>query len=181
MQVSDAPVDDLQERLLQALSNILIELNALQMLANKEPAQSSIDVEAMRQGLTTLERMTREALAEVRAANADLSLAELEGVTLAEALSRLVEETAETLGLASRLSFSGVDERGQPEEQALPAPAERLLFMAAREALYQVAQHTGARRLRLALNYGRDDVQMSIEDDGLNAGSQAAVSEGVDT
>lgn len=181
MQVSDAPVDDLQERLLQALSNILIELNALQMLANKEPAPSSIDVEAIRQGLTTLERMTREALAEVRAANADLSLAELEGVTLAEALSRLVEETAETLGLASRLSFSGVDERGQPEEQALPAPAERLLFMAAREALYQVAQHTGARRLRLALNYGRDDVQMSIEDDGLNAGSQAAESEGVDT
>jgi DNA-binding NarL/FixJ family response regulator len=174
MQISDAPIDNLQERLLQTLSNILIELNALQVLANKEPAESGIDVEAMRQGLTTLERMTREVLAEVRAANADLSLAELEGVTLAEALSRLVEETAETLGLASRISFSGVDERGLPEEQALPAPAERLLFLAAREALYQVAQHTGARRLRLTLNYGRDDVQMSIEDDGINAGSQAA-------
>jgi DNA-binding NarL/FixJ family response regulator len=177
MQISDVPIDNLQERLLQTLSNILVELNALQVLANKEPAESGSDVEAMRQGLAALEHMTREVLAEVRAASADLSLIELEGATLAEALSRLVEETAETLDLASRVSFSGVDEQGRPEGGELPAHVERLLFLAAREALYQVAQHTGARRLRLTLNYGRDDVQMSIEDDGISADAQAAESE----
>ncbi len=145
------------EHLLQMLSSMLIQLNALQASVGND---KGVDETALRNGLATLEQLTREMLYEVCSANEDLPLAELEGVSLPEALSRAVEETAEALGLSSRVQFSG-------EERSLPKSIERLLYSIAREALFQVQQHTGTRKLRLSFNYGRDGVQMSIEDDGM--------------
>jgi DNA-binding NarL/FixJ family response regulator len=48
----------------------------------------------------------------------------------------------------------------------LPTYLENVLYRIAQEALFQVRQHAHARRLRLAVSYGRDEVSMSIEDDG---------------
>lgn len=172
------------ERLLQALSALLIQVNALQTLVEEKQAESTEsagiqhirefqhipDIQALRTGLATIEQMTRDALDTVRSQCEELTLPELEGVTLADALSRLVEETAETLGLSSRVSFSGVDEQGRPKEHELCNATQRILFLIAREALYEVQLRTGARRVRLTLNYGQDDVQMGIEDDGLVVG-----------
>ena len=145
------------EHLLQMLSSMLIQLNALQASVGND---KGVDETALRNGLATLEQLTREMLYEVRSANEDLPLAELEGVSLPEALSRAIEETAEALGLSSRVQFSG-------EERSLPKSIERLLYSIAREALFQVQQHTGTRKLRLSFNYGREGAQMSIEDDGM--------------
>ncbi len=163
-----AAPDSANEQLLQVLSAILIQVNALQTIAGEEVIETSSDIHAISDGLRLLERMAREALYVVRASLDDASPAELIGTTLAEALSRLVEETAEMLGISSRVSFSGVDDEGRPREHTLPPIAERLLYAIARESLYQVQQHSGVRKLRLTLNYGPDDVQMSIEDDGNN-------------
>src|SRR5207247_11083692 len=99
---------------------------------------------------------------EVRAVSKDLPLAELSGITLAEALSRAVEETAEALKLSSRVIFSG-------EERPLAGDIERLLYRITQEALEQVPRHTNTRKLRFKLNYGRAEVQVSIEDDGLTS------------
>ncbi|MFL5663068.1 MAG: response regulator, partial [Ktedonobacteraceae bacterium] len=135
---------------------MLLQLNTLQTLARDD----ATDINALRRGLIDLEQRTRSLIAEVRSADEQLPSADLAGATLSEALTRLVEETAEALGLASRIAFSG-------DERPLPAYTENLLYRIAQEALYQVQQHTNARRLRLALSYGRDEVQMSIEDDGV--------------
>jgi len=116
----------------------------------------------LRDGLTALEQMTREALHQARSIDEDEPLAELMGVTFPEALSHAIEETAERLGLSSRITFSG-------EERPLPGYTESLLYRIVQEALYQVQQHTGTRKLRLVLTYGRDEVQMSIEHDGVAA------------
>jgi DNA-binding NarL/FixJ family response regulator len=164
--MQSAAPDSANEQLLQVLSAILIQVNALQTIAGEEAPETS--THAISDGLRLLERMAREALYVVRASLDDAPPAELVGTTLAEALSRLVEETAEMLGVSSRVSFSGVDDEGRPREHALPAAAERALYAIARESLYQVQQHSDVRKLRLALNYGPDDVQMSIEDDGNN-------------
>lgn len=170
------------EQLLQLLSALLIQVNALQTLVAEEQTESTESVsiqhiretqnniQALRTGLATVEQMTRDAMLVVRSQCEEMPLPELEGVTLADALSRLVEETAETLGLSSRVSFSGVDEQGRPKEHELCNATERILFLIAREALYDVQLRTGARKVRLTLNYGQDDVQMSIEDDGLVVG-----------
>ncbi len=177
MLTSSAPPDHPPERLLGMLSTMLIQLNALQTLVDKGARENIAEMYAVRDGLQILEHMTREMLYEVRSSIEDLPLAELEGVTLAEALSRIAEETAETLGLSSRVLFSGVDEQGKPKEHTLSASTERVLYLIAREALYQVEQHTGARKLRLTLAYGPDDVQMGVEDDGINIGTQMVISD----
>lgn len=156
------------ERLLQLLSAMLVHLNTLQAHIGQEPGETSSDGDALRNGLNVLEHMTRDVLSIVRSTTDEQPLAELEGVTLADALTRMVEEKAERLALSSRMSFSGVDEQTQAEKQTLSAEAERILYIIAREALFQVQQHAGARKLRLVLNYGREDVQMSFEDDGAN-------------
>jgi DNA-binding NarL/FixJ family response regulator len=153
--------------LVQMLSALMVQINALQALVRDEAAAPALAttvrpaamLETLREGLATLEQMARDILHEVRSFDEDVPLAELIGVTLTEALTRTVEETAETLGLSSRVAFSG-------EERTLPNYTEGLLYRIAREALYQVQQHTATRRLRLALTYGHDEVQMSIEDDG---------------
>src|SRR6266567_3354124 len=117
--------------LIQTLSAIMSQVNALQALGNEESLTS---LDTLRQGLTTLEQLTRDALYELRPFDEQTPLAELLGVTLTEALSRLVEETAETLGLSSRLAFSG-------EEHALSSYAEGLLYRIAQETLHHVQQH----------------------------------------
>jgi DNA-binding NarL/FixJ family response regulator len=156
------PPPDPYEHLLQTLSAMQLQIHSLQ-------AQSRLltDVQGIGSGLTTLEQMTREMLAVVYSLTDEQLLPELEGRTLPEALSLLVEDEAEQLGLSSRIAFSGIDEQGRPEEHALTHTAERLLYLFAREALYQIEQHRETRKLRLTLNYGSGEVYLSLEDDGL--------------
>src|SRR6185312_7675330 len=89
-----------------------------------------------------------------------LLLEELPGVSLGEALSQLIDTTAEKLALSSRVAFSGW-------ERPLSDYLSRLLYRIAQEALVRVAAHEGARRLRFSLDYRRNEVAMTIEDDGV--------------
>ena len=144
------------EHLLEMLSAILLQLNALQTVVHNDKP----DLNAMRNGLASMEQITREAIHEIRSSSDEIPLPELVGFTLVEALSHAVEETAERLRLSSRVVFSG-------EERPLPSYTERLLYRIAQEALYQVQQHINARKLRFTFSYGHDEVQISIEDDGI--------------
>jgi DNA-binding NarL/FixJ family response regulator len=165
MQIVDTAQQTDHSNLVQSLSAMMIQIHALQMLVRNDAGDSSsqsasLDINAMRNGLAVLEQITREMLYEVSITGHNLQLADLPGVSLPEALSSLVEETAETLGLSSRVAFSG-------EERPLSGAIERLMYRIGQEALIQVQQHTGARKLRFVLTYGRDELQMSIEDDGV--------------
>ena len=177
MPTDNQPFNSSNEQLLQMLSSMLIQLNALETVVGEEGTASGIDIPTVRNGLKMLERMTREALYVVRASDADLLPTELIENPLPEVLSRLVEETAETLGISSRISFSGIDEQDHSGEHILSNDAKRILYLVAHETLYQVQQHSDTHRLRLMLNYGSDDVQMSIEDDGFNPTLQPPVEE----
>jgi len=152
------------EQLIQMLSSILLQLNTLQTMVRNETMPPvppvPLDLNTLYNGLNAIEQLAREAIHEIRASDDDQPLAELVGVTLAEALSRVIEETAESLGLSSRVAFSG-------EERTLSGYTERLLYRIAQEALYQVHMHGNVRKLRFTFSYGRDEVQMSIEDDGI--------------
>ena len=172
MQTNNTPLNSSNEQLLQMLSSMLIQLNALETVVGEEGTTG--DISTIRTGLKMLERMTREALYVVRAYNEDLLPTELAESPFPEVLSRLVEETAEALGISSRISFSGIDEQDHSGEHTLSNDAKRILYLVAHETLYQVQQHSGTHRLRLVLNYGSDDVQMSIEDDGFNPALQSS-------
>jgi DNA-binding NarL/FixJ family response regulator len=154
---------------IQTLSAMMIQLNALQILMNNDmidgidvsPTYHIPDMDTIRTGLSNLQQLTSEMLYEMQAVSDDLPVVELNGVTLAEALSQVVEETAETSDISSRVIFSG-------EERPISSDIERLLYRIAQEALEQVQLHTNARKLRFVLNYGRDAIQMNIEDDGVS-------------
>jgi DNA-binding NarL/FixJ family response regulator len=153
---------------IETLSAMMVQLNALQTLVRDDrsdgidvsPAIAVPDMDDIRNGLAILEQMTRDLLFEVRAVSDDEPIAELNGVSLSEALSRAVEETAEAADLSSRVIFSG-------EERPLTSDVERLMYRIIQEALEQVQRHINTHKLRFTLNFGRDEVQMSIEDDGM--------------
>jgi DNA-binding NarL/FixJ family response regulator len=167
MQTNAIAPPDPYERLLQTLSMMQLQIHTLQLQVQQQyPPPDSHEISS---GLTTLEQMTQEMLSVVRALTGEQPLPDLEGRTLADAVSRLVEETAEQLGISSRIAFSGIDEHGHSEEHTLSHTAERALYLFAREALYHIEQHQGTRKLRLTLNYGPDAVSLSLEDDGLPA------------
>ena len=149
------PQPNPHEHLLAALSNIVLEINALQTVAQDETP----DLDVLRGGLTLIEQAARSAIQEIRAASDDAVLPELVGVTLTEALARLVDETSESLGLSSRVTISG-------DERLLPPLTERVLYRLVQESLYQVQQRGSARKLRFTFHYGRDEVRVGIEDDG---------------
>jgi DNA-binding NarL/FixJ family response regulator len=155
------------ERLLPILSALLIELHALQAVVQPADQHAKLDPVAIGAGLADLQTLACEALALVRSSLGDAPIPALDGVPLAEALSHLVEDTAEELGLASRIALTGADEHDQPLKGMLAPAAERLLYLVTRESLYQVAQHRDARRLRFAFHYRQYDVQMNLEDDGI--------------
>src|SRR5437660_10536587 len=153
-------IDD-REQVLQTLSAMLRQLSMLQSVVQAEaPDAVPPDMLAIRSGVEGLEQMTREALSVILASTGDVLPPQLEEMTLPEALSRLVEETAEKLNLSSRVSFAGIDEEGRATEHTPSPVIERVLYTLARETLGQVEQHRGARKLRLSLNYGQDEVQM---------------------
>lgn len=162
------------ERLLQLLSALLIELNTLQRSVQQRTAASAApDMEEVSARLRVLAQLAHEALAEVRSAAEEQSPAELEGMTLPEVLSQLTEESAERLGISSRIAIAGVDEQGHPRNQQTPLHtltpmAERLLLLLTRETLYEIEQRPETHRLRLAFSYGDEEVQLTIEDDGHN-------------
>lgn len=160
----------IQQSLPHLLSDMLIQIGGLRALLEREASSSEAERQALsnefRRELRLLEQRARDALYLTRLESDEGPPAELEGGPLSAALARMVEETADMLGLASRVAFSGVDERGRPAGHTLSHAAERLLYLTAREALYQVQRHAGARRLRLALSYGEDEAVMSIEDEG---------------
>lgn len=153
---NDSSPINAHQHLLEILSAILLQLNALQTVVRDDKP----DLNAVRNGLASMEQITREAIHEIRSTSDEMSLPDLVGLTLVEALSRTVEETAEKLRLSSRVLFSG-------EERPLPSYTGRLLYRITQEALYQVEQHINARRLRFTFTYGHDEIQISIEDDGI--------------
>jgi len=83
------------EQLIQMLSSILLQLNTLQTMVRNETMPPvppvPLDLNTLYNGLNAIEQLAREAIHEIRASDDDQPLAELVGVTLAEALSRVIE------------------------------------------------------------------------------------------
>ncbi|HVU70803.1 MAG TPA: LuxR C-terminal-related transcriptional regulator [Ktedonobacteraceae bacterium] len=130
----------------------------------------TVDGHLLRQSLHELEHMASEVLYEVQENGEGLILEELPGLPLGEALSQLVDTTAEKLALSSRVAFSGW-------ERPLSDYLSRLLYRIAQEALAQTALHEGARRLRFRMEYMRSEVAMTIEDDGVPCATESFLSD----
>jgi two-component system sensor histidine kinase UhpB len=120
----------------------------------------------------------RERLAETR--EAARSLAD----EIGEIVGRLRPETLDDLGLASAVTVLGdgfTDRTGIPVQRSLAkvpddlsAEAELALYRVAQESLTNVARHSGAGEVRIALEVEERAVSIRIADDGRGLGGAEA-------
>jgi len=162
------------EELAQRLRTMLVQITTMEELVQTgRTGDGATEMQRMLRGLQELATMAGDLLLLLEGASGALPLAALPDVSLGESLSHLVESTAETLGLSSRLTFTG-------QEQPLSDFTARLLYRIAQEVLRRISAHAGARRLRFALDYRPTEILMSIEDDGMPADLEQSTSSPAD-
>lgn len=139
---------DLHDLLGHSLSVIALKSELAGRLASSDPEGAAAE-------LRDIESVTRQALAEVRAAvtgyRAEAGLgAELERARLA-------------------LTAAGVDARVQVPDDALPAPVDELFAWTVREATTNVVRHASARHCTIRVRSAADGDRMEVVDDGVGA------------
>ena len=138
---------DLHDLLGHTLSLIALKTELATRLLDSDPKLARTE-------LTEIAQVTREALAEVRAAVHGYRRLEI-----ADALDRA----------RATLSAAGVETRVEGVAPALSDEAESVLALAVREAATNVARHSGARACTIRLTPDAEGVVLLVEDDGRGA------------
>jgi signal transduction histidine kinase len=104
--------------------------------------------------------LARHALAEARRSMLDLSPGDLDGATLAEALSCVVAAWSAEQSVRADAVVVG-------DPVALHPEVEATVLRVAQESLTNVAKHAGATRVGVTLSYDGDEVVLDVRDDGV--------------
>ena len=112
------------------------------------------DASRARRELEEVQKVTRQALSEVREA--------VQGY-------RRPALADELEGARSALSAAGIDCRIDGSAQELPDEIESALAWAVREATTNIVRHSGARTCAISLSTGDGNVALQIDDDGVRA------------
>ncbi|HEX6123309.1 MAG TPA: histidine kinase, partial [Ktedonobacterales bacterium] len=143
---------ELHDTLGHSLALMAVKLDAAQRLRAVDAARADHEIEAT-QGIA------RAALAELRAAIANVRAPALERAPLGEVLARRARELAGTAGWQVTYDIA-------PELGALDDAAYEALLRIGCEALANVERHARARSVRLSLRRADAEVVLRIEDDG---------------
>jgi PAS domain S-box-containing protein len=84
----------------------------------------------------------------------------LDDLGLLAALEKYVREWSKHFGVRAEAFSTGV------ERDRLPMEVETMLYRIAQEALNNVAKHAGAKQVNLLVEHRRDEIWLTIEDDG---------------
>ncbi|MBN9390030.1 MAG: sensor histidine kinase [Chloroflexi bacterium] len=114
--------------------------------------------------LAKAQSLTKEGLSEVRRSIAALRVSATENQSLAEAITKLVEDNR-SAGIVTEFEV-----RGQP--QTLQPAIEQTLYRAAQEGLTNIRKHAFASRVDLCLAYSPAQVKLSISDNGTGPAPQ---------
>jgi two-component system sensor histidine kinase DesK len=135
---------DLHDLLGHTLSLVVLKSELASKLAERDPERS-------REEIRDVERIAREALAEVRAAVSGYRTSGLE---------------AEVQRARNTLSTAGVRLETDIAQRKLPPAQEAVLCLALREAITNIVRHAGARNCRLTVGCTDSACTLSISDDG---------------
>lgn len=102
----------------------------------------------------------KENLAEARALISALTPAPLDSSTLVEAMRRLAARTGEELEVRVEVEVRGA-------ARPLPTQTDVVLIRALQEGLANVRKHASAGSVQIRLEYGEQDVKLSVVDDGV--------------
>ena len=143
---------DLHDEVGQLLTGVLLQLNSI---AETAPAQRA-EIDQAREAV-------RRALDEVRRISSELRPETLEHLGLVSALTEL----STTFG---RVSGVHVQRRFDDSLPSLPADAELAVYRIAQESLTNIARHSDATHVTMALERGLDSVVLRVVDDGRGFG-----------
>jgi two-component system, NarL family, sensor histidine kinase DesK len=136
---------DLHDLLGHTLSLVILKSELATKLAERDP-------ERAREEIRDVERIAREALAEVRSAVTGY---------------RAGGFTPEIQHARSTLATAGIAfEHDVPADAQLPPAQEAVLCLALREAVTNIVRHAGARQCRMSLDVADGAATMRITDDG---------------
>ena len=135
---------DLHDLLGHTLSLIVLKSELAVKLSDRDP-------ERAREEIRDVERISREALAEVRAAVAGYRSGGLE---------------SEAQHARAALASAGVAFECDLPRKQLPASHEAVLSLALREAVTNIVRHAGAHKCRMRLSVSDERCVLTISDDG---------------
>lgn len=145
---------EIHDTLAQGLSAIALQLETADALL-----ESAREPERIQRAIQQALHLARTNLDEARRSVLDLRAAPLEGRTLAEAITPLVQEVTAKAALAVNFQVVGA-------HQPLPVAMEAGLYRVAQEALTNIVSHAHATRADLHLLVTRQSVQLTIHDNG---------------
>ena len=145
---------EIHDTLAQGLAAI-----ALQLETAEAHLDANADLERVRQAVHLALALSQDNLSEARRSVLDLRAAPLEGRTLIEALTALIDELSQDKGL--RIDFDTVG-----GARPLSPRIEAGLYRMAQEALTNVVLHSEASKVGVRLVTTPQEIELSIEDDG---------------
>lgn len=143
---------DLHDSVTQSLFSMSLLAQVLPALWEAQPAEAT-------RSLDELRRLSKEALAEMRALLFQLRPVALEEEGLVEALRRHIESLQRRDGPA--LTFAATD-----AEERLPLSIEEALFRVASEAVGNALKHARAKTITVALDIRDGAATLTVRDDG---------------
>lgn len=135
---------DLHDLLGHTLSLVILKSELATKLADRDPDRAANEIR-------DVERIAREALAQVRAAVSGYRAGGFEN---------------EVIHARNALATAGVALETEVSKIPLPPAHEAVLALALREAITNIVRHAGARRCRVVLHTTSASCRMTISDDG---------------
>nr|WP_246221331.1 sensor histidine kinase [Phytoactinopolyspora mesophila] len=153
-----------RERLAHEIHDTLAQ-GFISILTLSQAIEASLERDAgqVRDRLALLERTARENLAETRALVDALAPVDLQGRSLAQALTTVARRFSTETGVRADADVA-------PGMVTLPVFAEIVLLRTAQEALSNIRKHAGASQVRISL---------SVVDDGLGMATMTVADDGV--
>jgi two-component system sensor histidine kinase DegS len=142
----------LQDETAQTLSDLILRAEVCERLVEMDRQKAKTEVIRLKQAAAAALKSTRHLVQELRSPALDES-----GV--ATALRRYVETLRAKDKLQLDMQTTGVERR-------LPRPAEIAVFRIVQEALANAAKHSGATRVEIRVRYEREQLVVTVADDG---------------
>ena len=128
------------------------------LIAEVLPRLWERDQEEARRSLEDLRRLTRGAMAEMRALLAELRPSTLTDAELGDLLRLLGNSFTGRTNIPARITVVG--------QGVLPADVQVAIYRICQEALNNVLKHAGSKKVEIFLQHGEKSIELTIRDDG---------------
>jgi PAS domain S-box-containing protein len=158
-QAQDFAVLEERQRLAHNLHDAINQsLFSAGLIAEVLPRLWERDQEEARRSLEDLRRLTRGAMAEMRALLAELRPSTLTDAELGDLLRLLGNSFTGRTNVPAKVTVVG--------QGVLPADVQVAIYRISQEALNNILKHAGASRVEIFLQHKENTIELSIRDDG---------------